>query len=284
MHKWAETEFGDELEGWFRKAKLGHVLPLDGADEIIISPQKRRRTQDEPSSSAVKHEPVNTDNVAAHEAKVEQKVDYVPIGAIPSVSATFNLASTSKLTLQFTVDHKLFITNSTDEPVELKCGSSVALYYKGSWVSKRSPATANDSMVIPFLLTDSSMLVQFGSSCKPLGPIVEEHRAVDPTTAKVAYHELQDNPLPEDQTAFKLTVKHPQTWKFENSPVKAEPNAIQTGACAGLVSYQNWNSRFTTLTWLMRWTNKGLTPVRPLIIAKTDVVITPNAALEIHSE
>ena len=56
--------------------------------------------------------------------------------------------------------------------------------------------------------------------------------------------------------------------KAEGQSEKKKPGlAKATQATAGaLLPYEHWNTKFTTLQWILRWqTKKGLQPIRPQI-------------------
>ena len=99
-------------------------------------------------------------------------------------------------------------------------------------------------------------------------------RAKDPLKAKVAYHTMTDNPTPDDMSAFSLALKYNHAWKSDGG-VKPECADLVTTPCAGWIGYDQWNTVSTALTWIMKWTSRGLSPVRPLVVLKHPIKLMP---------
>ena len=62
-------------------------------------------------------------------------------------------------------------------------------------------------------------------------------------------------------------------WKLE------EPNQM---AIAGKVSLAEWQNDVVTIVWVVRWTNKGLMPIRPQVHLRAEAVLPTGRALELH--
>ena len=94
--------------------------------------------------------------------------------------------------------------------------------------------------------------------------------------------------MPTDPGKMTITLKHEHRWKFERSPVKAEPLAGEDGGLlqqkhvAGLVDVDVWKTSFTAVVWMTRWTAKGLTPVRPFIAVSRDVLLEAGCCVPVQ--
>ena len=110
--------------------------------------------------------------------------------------------------------------------------------------------------------------------CAQLKEVIEEMRVKDPLKAKIAYHNMVDNPTPEDMAAFSLIIKYKHVWKSEagNRP---DSKDLLTAACGGWIGYKDWDTASTAVTWMMKWSSKGLTPVRPLVVSTKSMTLKP---------
>ena len=113
-----------------------------------------------------------------------------------------------------------------------------------------------------------------GLQLSKLGAVVETARMKDPLTAKVAYHELVEKSVPGEVVI--VTVKHEHAWK----DVMPAAGSLATKSCAGWVSHNKWDHPATALTWQMKWTQKGLSPVRPAVILKRDQTFPPGVYIQ----
>ena len=170
---------------------------------------------------------------------------------------------------------EMYLLNDTDSPISLRKGQTLALYFKGKW--QTGCTATEDKHTIPFVLSTSDDLVVVGTETLCLKDVVEEKRTEDPLKAKVAYHDMVDNA----STGFTLTVKHRHAWKSEASERPDNVEAVLTKACAGWAPHGQWTTRSTAMTWIVKWSAKGLTPVRPLVILKHGIRFDPKSYLKL---
>ena len=121
-----------------------------------------------------------------------------------------------------------------------------------------------------------------------LTEVVKERRASKPDQAKIAYHEMEDRPLPEDPAFFVLKRIQNLVFKASNMNVKTEPGTrtqVVQGHAAGLLPAAKWQAMpLASVCWLVDWTPlQGLKPKRPLIVAAHDFVVPAGAAIELKS-
>ena len=188
----------------------------------------------------------------------------------------------TRTSLHFTAAAKIYLVNEGHVDTLVNAHTSLAQYYKGTWLSRKDKATENSPDTVPFCLESESDLVHHGGKVKTLKQVLEDQRQEDPTKVKVAYHTLEDAPTVDSPGGFKLTRKYMHHWKFENCPMKAETTTVSQGHAAGLVVPEQWKDfNVTCIIWVMRWTAKGLTPVRPFIITTKDIEIKSHTAVEL---
>ena len=104
--------------------------------------------------------------------------------------------------------------------------------------------------------------------------VIEEMREKDPLKAKLAYHTLSDSPTLDDMVVFSVTLKHQHAWKSEGG-TRPDTTDLLTNPCAGWIGYNQWDTVSTAVTWIMKWTSRGLSPVRPLVVLKHPIKLMP---------
>ena len=128
--------------------------------------------------------------------------------------------------------------------------------------------------MIPFELKKCDDLIYMGNEPRVLKAVIEEMRGKNPFKAKIAYHTMEDTPTPEDMTAFSLNVKYKHAWKSD-AGTRPDSKDLLTASCAGWIGYKDWDTASTAVTWVMKWTSKGLAPVRPIVIATKSMTLKP---------
>ena len=125
-----------------------------------------------------------------------------------------------------------------------------------------------------------------------VGQIIKEKRAISPLDTKVLYHEMQDKPTAEDSFFFILKEKPDCKVLFrpENVPVKPEQKGadghvnLAYSSVAGCLPTSCWqNNLATEILWSVKWTARGLTPVRPNICLKEPCKIQAGHAIAFQS-
>ena len=74
-----------------------------------------------------------------------------------------------------------------------------------------------------------------------------------------------------------MKVKHPVSFKFAGATPASGgagelPSVLQTQVGA-LIGKHAWQSSFTSIVWVVKWTASGLMPVRPQIVATAAITI-----------
>ena len=169
----------------------------------------------------------------------------------------------------------VYLYNTSDSSLSVKHGQVLASYYRGKWVSGYTDDAASSSMdQIPFELKKCDDLIYMANEPCVLKEVIEEMRGKDPFKAKVAYHTMVDTPTPEDMSNFSLSLKYKHVWKTEAGS-RPDNRDLLTASCGGWIGYKDWDTASTAVTWMMKWSSKGLAPVRPLVVATKSMTLKP---------
>ena len=143
---------------------------------------------------------------------------------------------------------------------------------------------------VPYELRDANDTVILDNKVTSLGQVIKEKRAISPLEIKVLYHTLVDKPTSEDSSFFKCEEKQNQQVLFrtENVPIKEEQKdndcvTLPHGNLAGCLPAATWDTLATHVVWVLRWTARGLSPVRPLICLKDKCIIKQGQAVALQA-
>ena len=286
-------EFGESFREWLKKTRA--VIPLDVMDDKADSKKRAAETTGGPAGGT------QQTDTGPSPKKIKTTVRDGPAAALPSLaaadlptplsfSAQLPLPQSSKRAggkcrLVIAVGSKIFLANEGTADVELSAGTTVAGYWKGSWQKNEGELRTAD---VPYELHDASDLVIMENKVTSLAQVIKEKRAISPLEVKVLYYNLVDKPTAEDSTFFKCEPKQGQQVLFrtENVPVKEEQRnpscgcvSLPHGSLAGCMPTATWNNLATQVIWVLRWTARGLSPVRPLICLKEKCIIKQGHAV-----
>lgn len=199
--------------------------------------------------------------------------------------------------LVIAIGKRIFLQNDAEERVTLPRGTLVAGFFKGKWWQNKNKTKGQDqgdsqepaTNDIPFELKDASTMVQHGGKYVTLGSVILAKREVAPDEAKVCYHNLTDAPRSDSPGFFTLEVKHHCMFQVVDiTSVKREPEAaaggpslsVQQGHIASALPWQAWETSWTNVCWITRWSTKGLMPVRPIVVTRHQLQLPGKRALE----
>ena len=132
---------------------------------------------------------------------------------------------------------------------------------------------ALDDAHIPFSLTSSSDLVVFNGQALTLGQVLNDQREKKPT-AEVCYHTVSVDDV--DPKSFTLERTHNVIFL----PKKDEGQTVTLNSFAVNEPVTTFtSSEGMQLLWSVRWTAKGLMPVKPAVYLKGSVTIPTGRAL-----
>ena len=127
--------------------------------------------------------------------------------------------------------------------------------------------------MIEFKVEDDSHPVLFNGNVTTVGKLINDKAKTDPT-CEIAYH--KHTLSPNKPGCFTCVQEHQVVFlKKEDST-----DATQTNIGAK-VPFSTWDSRVTRILWLVRWTAKGLMPVKPCVHFSVEVALATGRAAEI---
>ena len=97
--------------------------------------------------------------------------------------------------------------------------------------------------------------------------------------ATVAYHELEKRD-PDAPAHFKFKITHRVSFQV----TQIESGNIKAATFATLTKLEAWGTAATSMIWQVRWTPKGLTPIKPAIYTTTDINLLPGKCLKLNAE
>ena len=197
-----------------------------------------------------------------------------------------------------TIGEKIFLVNRTEQMQVIQSGSMLAGFFKGCWWyhntngdepdKKRRKKEQQETNQEPsdadilFTLQGSNSLVQVGGQILTLGAFGAEKQRATPNW-QVAYHTCQDAPLPTDPAHFTCKTVHHMYFRVGELSVDETKSSVPLHHMAGLVPWHTWDSPISHLVWNMKWSpNRGLVPVRPVVLAKCEVKLPPGHAMPLN--
>ena len=103
------------------------------------------------------------------------------------------------------------------------------------------------------------------------------------TQAKIAYHDITDEP-DKGPSAFKIHVKHRVLFKPQDvtqvpgEPSGGLPSMMQT-QLAARVDSKLWKGAWADIVWSVKWSQNGLTPIRPHVLVTEPVSLAVEMAI-----
>ena len=289
-------EFGPQLQEWLKKhrAKLPLDLPDDGKNKRPSSSGQAQTTEASESGPG----PGQAASVEPPPAKRLRSVTNLPSLALADLptplswSAQIPLPATTKKAggkcqVMIAVGKKVFLANEGSGDVEFNAGATVAGYWKGKWVMQKEGDSAESvrEADVLYQLQDAHDKVILDGKVTTLAQVIKDKRAISPLDVKVLYHDLTDKPTPEDGTFFELKLKNQVLFRPENIPVKDEKKSadgsviLSYTSLADCIETKIWSNLATEILWSVKWTARGLSPVRPHICLKEALVVKAGHAV-----
>ena len=143
-----------------------------------------------------------------------------------------------------------------------------------NYVKKATEIT--DSMW-PFVLETSEDLVVMNGTVQSVGQLIKDKQKLD-SSVKIAYHTIGAH-NPDSATLFQISQTHKICFiaEKENQGSKAQTFALQ-------VPLKCWNTNVTQVLWQVRWTTKGLTPIKPAIYTMVNIELPPGRCISLDAE
>lgn len=281
--------YGPRFREWLSQTR--DAIPLD------IKPEDADLTAAQPGSSApattrkrgtAGSAGASTDNTVTKMARTEpleqiSKEDLPkPLCWQAQLPSQFQKGKGATLKLVIVIGQKIFICNEGSSDVTIPYGTIIAGYYKGSFQMQGKGKKAADDLELK--ATDCEY--RFSSSDSP---VLHEGK---PTTlgkvvAELCYQEMVDQPQPGNSTHFIVKPKMLFLFRPENAPSSDDKKqedgsfTLPYSSMAGCLETAYWQTTCTQMLWSVKWSAKGLQPVRPVIATSRVIEISAGKAVEL---
>ncbi|CAK9118015.1 unnamed protein product [Durusdinium trenchii] len=200
------------------------------------------------------------------------------------------------LKLVITIGNRKFIANEgTSGDVTLPAGTTLAGYYKGQFLMQgQKGKTQEDFQARPadclYEIENSNSEVFFEGKLSKLGRVVAQKRAVTPLSVNICYYELAEQPRSDDTTFFALRPKNQALFRPENAPTSDDKKGadgsftLPLTSMAGCLETTRWATPYTKVVWSVKWSARGLQPIRPVIALTTPLVVPQSKAVELKHQ
>ena len=196
--------------------------------------------------------------------------------------------------LVIAVGKRIFICNrNTTDPLQCSTGTHIAGYYKGKWHMRKEKGqgSADDGprpSDVVFHVKDADSLVFLDGKLQTLEAVVAAKRAVSPLEVKILYHDLKEKPRSDNAKWFETVLKFSTLFRPESAPVKEEQkekNGVEVNlpytSLAGCLDPGHWDTKLSKVVWCVKWTDRGLSPVRPIVMLTKNFQVPPGQAIEL---
>ena len=258
---------GTEFKAWLDKFLETHGKLIDPDEERKKEEEeKRKRMGDGANPSPKKAKTV------ASEVSKECVVSHADIQQ--------PLLSEVKLdkgmpTLHFRGADSCYLVNASDKPWTAT-HPAVAMFGNGSYKILKEGVEAGDKS-IELIFQSSEDLVILGGQIQKIGQVIADMRAKKPD-CKICYFNMEDEQhtnLP----SFKLKASHRVVFQKKDDQQEGTIAKHNAGMKLPFRS-----SPVLKVLWHVRWTTKGLSPVKPACHVIGQVTLAPGEALRLHHE
>ena len=175
---------------------------------------------------------------------------------------------------------KVFLINSTTGDLEAKAGMICAGFMKGKWTNDPSQEVLDRSIRAEF--ADSRTLVLMDRKPNSIGELVEDLRRTK-GVARIRYHKVIEAPLAEDPAYFRLECVTNVFWNMDSLKLEEDAETkdrvvLQSGLAAAF-PIGTWKSSVVDVSWMVRWTAAGLTPIKPVVLFTRDLTVQAGLAV-----
>ena len=158
--------------------------------------------------------------------------------------------------IQQRAGHKLCIMIKCASEVTFAKYSFIVGFGKGTFKLLKKDAPV-DKLECKF--TSSSDIVILAGAALTLEKVIHDMRATKPE-CQICYHSM----IPDESNAKKFTME--QTHRVVYMPKEDQGDKVNDCSAFGTKEdAEAWENGVTTLVWHVRWTQKGLMPVKPAI-------------------
>lgn len=274
VREWQDhSQVGHEFKSWMETFLKDHAI-IDPAEQ-----QQQQQQEENPDA-----DPEGRKRAAAgggqnpspnKRARVINPVDSTLIVDSNSITtAMINEYEVQKgkdlsVALQLRAEQQVYLLNKGTKPWKaldpMVCG-----FGNGTWKVVK-PNTEKPPNSVQLCFKNHEALILLNGTLQTIGQAVNDMRLKKPD-AKIAYHTIQEG---ESLQEFNLTVTHQVAFvaKIEEGTEMSQKNVA-------LKLYTDGVNSPLQLIWYMRWSTKGLTPIKPALHLVGNVELAGGKALK----
>ena len=177
--------------------------------------------------------------------------------------------------LNLRAGNKLFLCNLSGKEVNAPAGTMLCGFGKTTFKLVKGQE-AIDSTMFLFTLRTSEDLVVLNGVLTTVGAIYNQRAETDPD-AKICYHDLEVKP--DDPKKFTLTVTHRVVAKASEANVPTGTGESSQLNFGNKLPSHMWDGDDLKRIWIVRWTNKGLSPVKHAVFLTSAATIPVGRAV-----
>ena len=281
VQKWrSDTEFGEDFGKWLDSFLEKHSI----ATAPQPSPQDGKRPAPDPS-------PEQTQQGTPKKARVEEvPADRLLQGDTIPQTLLFDakLGAKDSLNFQIRTDKTLYLVNLTAQEQALKGHSALVGFGRGSFKLFKDGEVIPEKAII-FDIKKPDQLVCLQGTLQTISEVLNQQRSKNPE-CQITYHNAEM--IPDKPGLFNFT----QTLKVgfvpagakgaEASKAEEKDDGTDNKVTAANIAAREKPSVFdgsdcVALVWWVRWTVKGLQPVKPMIHILKKVTLSQGQACKL---
>ena len=178
-----------------------------------------------------------------------------------------------------TASDRLYLINKHSETVVVPEHTLLGYFGKGSFMTAKGQEPLPQS-AIHWDVKQDTQIVIFNGVGQTVRSIVVDKKNESPKEAHVWAHKITDVPTAASPFAMHLQSMKQVGWV----PKKSEKEPADSFENIGLkVPCTKWFNQCSVQTWTVKWSpmNKGLAPVKPVIMLTCEVCLPPLSAIEL---
>lgn len=285
VEKWAsDPDFGEQFTRWLDKFLENYSVGDDPA-EAGASGAKRGAEEQSGSAGSTETPLPSPKKLKVAEVAAECIVDNDKVQEALLVDC--KLGGKDTLNFQLRTGHFVYLVNLTAAEITLKPLTALVGFGRGGFKMYKAEETVSEK-AIPFEVTSSDMLVSLNGVVGPISDVLLKQRQTKPE-AGVCYHEVALDP--EKIGSFNFKRKHP-VYFVPSGPTQRGAGGEGGESKEETLSSSNIGSRESLKTWMglqqaclvwsVKWTLKGLQPVKPMVHISKKLTLPPGKSCKLN--
>ena len=290
MKKWrTDCEFGDEFGKW-----LDNFLETYSVtEEDSQLPSPRGDPSKSPPGGAGNDSAGNDPGPSPKKLKVEEVAAEHIVkndGIQEALLFDVKISGKDSMSFQIRAGKKLYLVNLTGQELSMKPAAALVGFGRGNFkLFKEDEALPEKA--IRFDVSKPNSMVCLNGQVMSISEVVHQHRARNPE-AQVSYHKTTLVAETPGQYKFELTkvvafIPADRKSKPEASNAKKEDGEESTLAATNIAARESpgvfEGLHCCNLVWWVRWTVRGLQPIKPMIHLNKRLVLPVGQACQLTS-